>query len=518
MNYNGLKSVAFELSTWLHYNKMITNLIIFIVFILSVVPAVQWYKKRSKLIKIIEKIPGKKAYPLIGTSYEFFGVNRKGMFDVFHRNSTAYPYIHRSWIGLTPEVMIRKAEYVEKVIGASKNMEKGRTYDFVKIWLGDGLLLSSGERWFKHRKIITPTFHFSILESFCDIFNKKSAVLVDKLNEKTKTGEIFNIQSFITNAALEIISEAAMGISIDVQGEQKNEYVNSVYELSELVIHRSVRPYLCLDFVYNLTAKGKRFNHCLEILHSFTKKVIANRKRTREENKQEGVAAKKKAFLDLLLDANENKNILTDQDIREEVDTFMFEGHDTTAAGISWTLYMLGSYPSIQEKVFDELESIFDGTDRPATLSDLNEMKYLERVIKESMRIFTPVPNIGRILSEDVQLDEYVIPKGTSVSIQIYYMHRDPRFFPEPEKFDPDRFLPENLEGRNPFAYIPFSAGPRNCIGQKFAMYEEKAVLSSIIRNFKVKSVEKRENLFLMRELILKSFNGMRVTLEKRCQ
>lgn len=496
---------------------MIAYLTICFVFILSVVPMIQWYKKRAKLIEIIEKIPGKKAYPLIGTAYEFFGVDRKGVFDVVHKTTAKYPYINRIWVGPSPDVIIRKAEYVEKVIGSSRNLEKSRIYDFVKIWLGDGLLISSGEKWFKHRKIITPTFHFSILESFCEIFNEKSTVLVEKLNEKASTGETFNIQSFVTNAALDIISEAAMGISIDVQRQQKSEYVNSIYEISELILHRFVRPYLHPEFIYRRTATGRRFAHCLKVLHSFTKEVIANRKTTREENKRKGVVvSKRQAFLDLLLDANENKNLLTDQEIREEVDTFMFEGHDTTAAGISWTLYILGSYPDVQEKVFDEIDNIFNGTDRPATLADLNEMKYLERVIKESMRIFPPVPTLGRILSEDMQLDEYFIPKGTSVTIQVYYLHRDPRFFPEPEKFDPDRFLPENIEGRNPYAYIPFSAGSRNCIGQKFAMYEEKSVLSSIIRNFKLKSVEQREDLFLMRELILKSFNGMNVKLEKR--
>ncbi|KAJ6644620.1 Cytochrome P450 4C1, partial [Pseudolycoriella hygida] len=390
---------------------MVIYLVVFLVFVLSTLPILQWYKKRVKMSEIINKIPGKKSYP---------------------------------WFGPFPDIVIRKAEFVEKVISSTKNMAKSKIYVFMGNWLGDGLLTSNGgNKWLMHRKIITPTFHFSILENFCEIFHEKSLNLVKKLNEKAAAGETFNIHSLITHTALDIISEAAMGISLDVQGKQRKEYVNSVYEISELLLHRWVRPYLHPEFIYKRTATGRRFHHCMKVLHSFTNEVIENRKKTREANKQENVPVpKRKAFLDLILDANENQNILTDQDIREEVDTFMFAGHDTTAAGISWTLYMLGMHPDIQEKVFDEISFIFNGTDRAATLGDLNEMKYLERVIKETMRILPSVPTLGRIL--------------------------------------------------------------------------KKSVLSSIIRNFKVAAIDKREDLFLMRELILKSFNGINVKLEKR--
>lgn len=143
-------------------------------------------------------------------------------------------------------------------------------------------------------------------------------------------------------------------------------------------------------------------------------------------------------------------------------------------------------------------------------------MKHLERVIKESMRLYPPVPFIGRILSEDVQLDQYTLPKGTAIKLAIYYLHRDTRFFPEPETFDPSRFLPENTVSRHPYAYLPFSAGPRNCVGQKFAMYEEKSVLSSVIRNYKITSIEKRDEINLISELILRTHHGINVKLERR--
>lgn len=195
---------------------------------------------------------------------------------------------------------------------------------------------------------------------------------------------------------------------------------------------------------------------------------------------------------------------------------YSFPGHDTTTAALSWTIFLIGSHPHVQQEIFEEQDAIFNGSDRPATLSDLNEMKYLERCIKEGLRLYPAVTKVGRTLSEDIQLDEYKIPKGCMIGIHIFFLHRDERFFPDPEKFDPDRFLPENTIGRHPFAYIPFSAGNRNCIGQKFAMNEEKSVLSSIFRNYRVTSVDSRENVKIVSELILRPLNGINVTIEKR--
>lgn len=190
-------------------------------------------------------------------------------------------------------------------------------------------------------------------------------------------------------------------------------------------------------------------------------------------------------------------------------------GHDTTTAGISWTIFLLGLHPEIQDKVHTELDSIFHGSDRNVTLSDMSEMKYLERVIKETMRLYPPVPIIGRKVSEDVQLNGYCVPEGCMIKIDLFNLHRDPRYFVDPEAFDPDRFLPEHMN-RHPYSYIPFSAGPRNCIGQKFAAYEEKVVVSAILRNFKIRTVDKREDVKMINELVLRPIGGINVTLESR--
>ncbi|CAG7732155.1 unnamed protein product [Allacma fusca] len=235
-------------------------------------------------------------------------------------------------------------------------------------------------------------------------------------------------------------------------------------------------------------------------------------------------AKRRVAFLDLLITAqmeqtNEEPGMaLTNLDIREETDTFMFEGHDTTAASANWTTFLLGCNPECQAKVYEELLEIFgEDVERPITSEDLTKMKYLDCCIKESLRLYPSVPVLARDIKSDVLLDDgVVIPSGTNAFIMPYMIHRDPEVFPEPEVFLPDRFFPENSVGRSPFAYVPFSAGPRNCIGQKFAVMEEKVLLANLFRNFKVVAAERREDIILLAELIMRPKNGLWVKLIPR--
>jgi cytochrome P450 family 4 len=155
-----------------------------------------------------------------------------------------------------------------------------------------------------------------------------------------------------------------------------------------------------------------------------------------------------------------------------------------------------------------------DEKDPTIAYQELQDMKYLELVIKETLRLYPSVPVIGRYTQEDFLFEGQVIPKDTNVGLYIYGLHRNPEYFPEPEKFDPDRF--DNLNGSLPFAYIPFSAGPRNCIGQKFAMLEMKNVISKVIRHFELTPAVPRHELILSVETVLRSANGIKVGLKKR--
>ena len=225
------------------------------------------------------------------------------------------------------------------------------------------------------------------------------------------------------------------------------------------------------------------------------------------------------AFLDLMIETSHfNPNQLSNEEIKQQVDTIMFEGHDTTAAGSSFTLCMLGVHEDIQEKVLNEQRAIFGDSNRDATFADTVEMKYLERVIMETLRLYPPVPVIARKVNEDVKLasQNLVIPAGATVILGIYKLHRNTENYNNPEVFDPDNFLPERTQNRHYYSYIPFSAGPRSCVGRKYAMLKLKVLLSTIVRNFSVKSSCSEKEFQLIGDIILKRADGFRIILEPR--
>ena len=261
---------------------------------------------------------------------------------------------------------------------------------------------------------------------------------------------------------------------------------------------------------------GKEHDQLIKGLQQFTKNIILDRKKNKNVSNHQ--ISKRKAFLDVLLHAKtDDGEELSLSDIQEEVDTFMFEGHDTTAAAMTWTTYLIGRYPDVQQRIQEELREIFeDEWDRIVTMDDVRKMKYLECVIKESLRIFPSVPMVARVTTEECVVDNHKLPKGTQVLVFGYLIHHSPLVWEDPEVFNPDRFTLENSVGRHPYAYIPFSAGPRNCIGQRFALLEEKVILSQLLKNFTITSHDKREDIRMVGDLILRPAKPLNITLIKR--
>ncbi|CAF3403743.1 unnamed protein product [Rotaria sp. Silwood1] len=371
----------------------------------------------------------------------------------------------------------------------------------------------NGAKWKNRRRILTPAFHDKeLLNNFVDIYNKQTSILIQRLASIKSEKEV-NLYPYIASCALDIICEAAMGLNIGAQHNRNSQYVDAVLKITDIILKRQRMPWMWPDVIFKFLSEGREHDRCLKIIHQFTKKVIHDRAQAFHASEVHG---KHSAFLDLLLKQMHDEQ-LTLADIQEEVDTFMFEGHDTTAAAMNFTCFMIALHPEVQQKLHEEIDKVFgDDYDRPCTMEDLNELDYLECVIKETLRLFPSVPGIAREVQEDFMYHNFKILRGSTAAISIYYVHRDPKHFPDPNRFDPDRFLPENSADRSPYAFIPFSAGSRNCIGQRFAMLEEKVVLSSILRQFKLKTSQSRDELNILFGIILRSEHGAFVQIEHR--
>eukprot|EP00057_Strongylocentrotus_purpuratus_P003571 XP_003726922.1 PREDICTED: cytochrome P450 4V2 [Strongylocentrotus purpuratus] len=473
--------------------------------------------KAIRIIVLISRFQGPLALPLVGNAYAFKSDQREFFVDIqsiFNEYRAKTGGIIRMWFGPAPVLVLYGAKYMEVILSSSQHVRKGFLYRLLEPWLGLGLLTSTGQKWFHRRKMLTPTFHFSILQCFMDVFNEQSTILVKKLEKFADKSETINIFPLVTNCVLDIICDTAMGRCTNAQEDGDNEYVQAVGRMGELVIARAKNPLTWPDYLFGKLNAGKEHDKTLKILHDVTDNMIQERLKeppsVTHEDEDETVARRRKriAFLDLLLAMHREDASFTLKDIREEVDTFMFEGHDTTAAAISWAILEIGQHPDIQERLHAELDEVFGDSIRPVTSDDLSRLSYLTRIVKESLRIIPAVPMVARSLDEDIVLDGKVVPKEAMIMLHIYALHQDPQQFPDPDQFDPDRFLPENAEKRHPYAFVPFSAGPRNCIGQKFAMMETKLTLANIFRRFSIESVQTIEGAKPAGQLILRPVEG----------
>nr|UZE89958.1 cytochrome P450 CYP4XE3 [Chrysoperla zastrowi sillemi] len=470
-----------------------------------------------------KSIPCPPLVPVLGNCFEFSSSLEGLYFDIL-RLQRKYGKLFQIILGPFKHVfVVFDADLMEKVMSTSKHSDKSMEYTFFKPWLGNGLLISSGSLWRKRRKMLTPAFHFTILQQAVDKFDENVNILVKNLEKYATTNEVFDIYPHVTLCVLDIICETAMDIKINAQTDSNSKYVCAVRNACCALQKRFFSVVDQSDFFFNnFSRTGKMYNDSLKILHELSNKVIVERREAlirRQSNyliNNEDFYKPKMIFLDTLLESTIDGRLLTNAEIREEVDTFMFEGHDTVSSAITFTLYLLANHPLVQDRLFAEIKEVL-GTDpsKPATLNDLNNLNYIELVIKESLRLYPPVPLVGRTLTEDLQWGDVSLSKGSQIVVVIHGAHRHEDYFPEPEVFDPERFL-NNTSNKNAFAYVPFSAGPRNCIGQKFAMYEMKSTISKILRYYELESAGPGYDLKLIMTVIFKSMNGVHLKLKPR--
>ncbi|XP_058823827.1 cytochrome P450 4d2-like [Topomyia yanbarensis] len=469
------------------------------------------------------------ALPILGSTVLFRSdTTPAGLFETFtgfHRRF-GNDLIAQSFLN-QPSLQVTSATVVEQIIHA-KTIRKSIIYEFMKPWLNEGLITALGKKWAQRRKVITPAFHFKILEEFLGIFNERSEVFVTKLQTHLGKGD-FNIYDNVTLCTLDIISESAMGVKINAQNNPDSSYVKAVKEMSKIIFMRLFSMLREYSIFFHASKAAKRQQAALSVLHGFTDSVIRERKSQLEDDQSQKLAQqkldetdiygkRKMTLLELLLNVTIEGHPLSDTDIREEVDTFMFAGHDTTTSCISFCAYHIARNPAVQDRLVSEMEQIIGKDFRMAelTYSTLQELKYLDMTIKEVLRIHPSVPVIGRKSASDMIIDGQTIPAGVDIAILIYAMHNNPEVFPDPDRFDPERFNEENSSKRHPYSYIPFSAGARNCIGQKYAMLEVKATLVKLLGCYRLLPCDPQNEVRVMSDMTLRPVDGIFVKIEAR--
>ncbi|KAI5747959.1 hypothetical protein M8J77_020400 [Diaphorina citri] len=487
-----------------------------VIIVLAVIKFVQ----RAMFTNNFRHIPGPRAYPLVGNVFDIMGKSTAQFFKFVSEQCNNYKGNFILWLGPYPKVYFQTPDCTQAILSSTEHIDKSTEYALLDVWLGTGLITSTGQKWHHRRKLLTPAFHYNILETMLEPMQDTTDILVDRLSQELDNSgfDVFPIMKLTT---LDIVCETTMGYDLGALKNQNSAYTQAVGIVAEISMKRFMLPWLHYDAIFKRTEMGKTYYRELEVMKKFTLSVIrarrnllAQRQNAQDTNNDEdqlaGSARKKPtAFLDLCLQLPEMK----EDDIREEVETFMFAGHDTTAGVASWTLYALGHHPEIQEKIVQEAESVgfYDG---PVTIQTLASMDYLERCIKESMRLYPPVPVIARQLYAPLKTPNMLVPAGCSIFINVFEQHRIPEYFPNPLEFNPDRFLEKF---KHPYAYVPFSAGPRNCIGQKVAMMSQKILIAKILKRYVVGSTVKPKNLRLAQNIVLENEGGVILTLKQRC-
>uniref|UniRef100_A0A9J2Q8G0 Cytochrome P450 n=1 Tax=Ascaris lumbricoides TaxID=6252 RepID=A0A9J2Q8G0_ASCLU len=471
-----------------------------ILFLIAIAFCLVLYRKRMaaymmqkwRFIRMISALPGPSIFSIMAEVCKFSLDSEKFTYQaeaLFRRY--AYENEHgilRLWLGTYPLIFLTRAKSAKVILESTTLINKPEDYDIFKRLVGSGMLSSSGETWFKARRILTPAFHFNILNKYVEVFNEQSKILLEKLDRHSDTNETFDILPYLRLYGLDVVAETAMGVSIGAQNGKNAEYYISLKKLLNLMWAKIRYPWFWFAPIRWLYGYDAKLDYHCNVCKSLTRKIIAQKKKEWEafdhQPSMEELSAsgkRKLAFLDLLMSVRD-ENKLTDEDIRSQVDMFMAAGE----------------------------------VDRDITVEDMTNMKYLYQCICETGRITPNVVFLGRKITEDIEVCGYTIPAGATCVISPFAVMRDPQHYDNPEIYDPEHFSAENVTKRDPFAFIPFSAGIRNCIGHRFAILEMKVTLASILRKYRIISMLPEEENRPIPEFSLKPSKGFPVRLERR--
>lgn len=379
-----------------------------------------------------------------------------------------------------------------------QNFIKGDPLRLNRRIFGNGLLTNEGDSWLQQRRLIQPAFHRNKIQSYGDTM----VTFTERMVAGWQDGAALDIHQEMMRLGLKIVAKVLFNVEIAADTDRVSTALNTVQDLSS-----GGRMLLPPIFRLLPTADNLRYRRAARELDDVVYGLIRDRRAN-------GQVADDLLYA-LLQVKNEAGQSMPDRQLRDEVMTLLLAGHETTAVSLSWTWYLLSHNPDVEQKLWSELRRVLNG--RSPGIEDLAELPYTDRVIKEAMRLYPPVWAVVRTCVKECEIGGYQVPSGSTVFMSQWVMHRDPRFYDQPEQFNPDRWLDSHAKEIPKFAYFPFGGGPRTCIGASFATMEAVLVLATIAQNYQVRVVQDQP-IAPVPTMTLRPRHGIQVIVTRRSE
>jgi enediyne biosynthesis protein E7 len=372
------------------------------------------------------------------------------------------------------------------LVGNHKNYTKGMGLDRVRILLGKGIMTSEGELWKRQRYMMQPMFHRRVVTEFAQVIAATNNRFLERWDERAARGATINLTDEMSELTLEIVLRVIFGRDLDRLSEQLGG-----------------NPF---EVVTKEQSRDLQFAFKFRSLTKLVAQLLARRRSTGEQHFD---------YVAMLMAARDKETgePMAERQLIDEIMTLIVAGHETTASGLNWTWYLLSQNPDVEARLYRELAAA-PALDAP-DLAQAESLTYTSQVINEALRLYPPGWLLSRRTIEEDALGGYPVPAGTNVLLPLYLLHRHPRFWREPEKFWPERFAPEHEAERPRFAYMPFAAGPRHCIGETLALFEMQMHLYQVARRFRLTYVPDKP-LELEAQINLRTRYPLHMRLERR--
>jgi|SRR5579859_142937 len=427
---------------------------------------------------------------------------RQDMLGLYHDVAPKYGDIVRLHFAGVDTFMLAHPDYFKQVLQDNNRNYQRNTFfnNIVKQFVGLSLFTADGDDWLSRRRLMQPAFHRQRLSAFGAVMAASTAQVLERW-DRGADGQRLEIDQEMMALTLQVAGRALF--SRDLLGESR-ELGQAFTDLSEYMNFRMNTPFALPAFVP--TRPNRKFRQATRTVDGKIFAMIHERRQGGQPGDD---------LLAMLMEARDadTGQGMTDAQLRNEVAVMMFAGHETTSVTLTWALYLLSQNPQAEARLHAELDQVLAG--RAPAITDLPNLAYTRAVIDETLRLYPPAFGITRQSIKADDLGGYRVPANAGITLVFYNVHRDPRFWNEPERFDPERFTPERSAGRLPFAYLPFGAGPRQCIGNQFALTEAQMVLASIAQRYQLRLVPghpvRPHPLFTLR-----TSHGLPITVRRR--